>query len=414
MPPLSEINEIALFVPIQGDEKTILSEFSNALHGLGVLVTTEPRDGGAVVFVKWKGLELRDMLEICNQRCAHLLQEDPFRFTLEFVYQSELQGVILAYPDQNILSRLAFGELPSLQSIVDNQRIKLCLSFTHSEEINQIQVPEKKEQVCQYILNQQLYCFEQHIGKGTASLYKMNGSTLAAFLEKPESDPALDRACNLQMQFLHKQFGGQKDKTPIEIVEEHKQSFSDDLFHPMKEKLDSAFDGLLTEMHKHPVLNDKRFKASDEVWKQLTAKKLSISQISPPNVIPKIWDLIKDDIWKTAPNMTLELFIGISSDTINSLEGKVTAVLCWLNLIGYWSDQKLADDKKFLASFRDILHASNALYTGLVISQDNRFCKKLAVCFEYLNLDIVILQRIEIHSDEENYEVVWPLKEPTL
>lgn len=413
MPPLSETNEITIFVPIQGDEKIILNEFTNALQGLGVLVSSEPRECGAIIFVKWHGLELRDMLETCNQRCAYLLQNEPFRFSLEPVFQQELQGVILAYPDQNILSRLAFGELPNLQNYIDNQSIKLCLSFTHSEEINQIQIPGKREQVCQYILDKQLYCFEQHMGKETASLYKMNGSALAVFLEKAESDPAIDRVVDLQMQFLHKQFGGQKDKTPIEIVEEQKQSFADDLFQPMRENLGSVFDELIAEIQKHSALQNNDFKASDEVWKQLTIKKSSISQITPPNVILQIWDLLKNDIWITAPNMTLEQFIGLTSDNIVTLDGQVTVVMCWLNLIGYWPDQKITDENKFRASFRDMLHASHALYTGLIISQDNRFCKKLLACFEYLKLDIVILQRNEIHSKEDNYEVIWPLKVPS-
>ncbi|NLB64238.1 MAG: hypothetical protein GX801_09070 [Fibrobacter sp.] len=310
-----------------------------------------------------------------------------------------------AYPDQNILSRLAFGELPVLQKLIDDLGIKLCLSYTHFDEISQIEILEKQELIYQYILKNEIYYLEQHIGTENAGIAVINESNLTAFIKKPSNDPIIDSSVALMQQFAHKSFGGQKSKTHIEIVEEIKNN----LTHTLNTEAKQIFDDFISELQKHSFFSNTDSKVSDEIWNVLSMKKSELSKITQPNVIKNIWELVKNDVQKTDPNMTLEQFIGLSFDPNYTLQNKISILMYWLNIIGYWSDKKLDKENKYTASSRDVQHATHASFTGLVISQDDRFCKKLAACFEYLNIKTQILQRLDIHSTIEKYELIWPL-----
>lgn len=120
-----------------------------------------------------------------------------------------------------------------------------------------------------------------------------------------------------------------------------------------------------------------------------------IKQIEFPNVIEKIWTYIQSNN-EVFAKMIFDDFCQISSD-INNPNRKLTdfekihSIYTILNLIGYMPEKKVKNERKFIASDRDISHVAYASYCHYFITNDERLIDKSRAIYEYLNIPTEVL-----------------------
>jgi hypothetical protein len=112
------------------------------------------------------------------------------------------------------------------------------------------------------------------------------------------------------------------------------------------------------------------------------------NNIVAPNIVESIFEKIKEK------NPELEQFSSIQEyfdwDLYNvkkdDIFGKINVIFNFLNLVGYWPDKKIENDKNFQAAMSDSQHASYAAYTDKIFTRDERFARRLDAVYEYLNI----------------------------
>ena len=121
-----------------------------------------------------------------------------------------------------------------------------------------------------------------------------------------------------------------------------------------------------------------------------------IKEIEFPNVIKKIWRYIQsnNDVFE---KMVFDDFCQISSDISNPSREltdfeKIHSIYTILNLIGYMPEKKVKNEKKFIASDRDISHVAYASYCHYFITNDERLMNKSRAIYEYLNIPTAVLE----------------------
>lgn len=116
-----------------------------------------------------------------------------------------------------------------------------------------------------------------------------------------------------------------------------------------------------------------------------------IEEITFPNVIEKIWQSIqmKNDSLK---KMNFEDFCQINYDPTDNDRNltdfeKIHSIYFILNFIGYKPEKKVKNERKFIASDRDISHVAYASFCNYFITNDERLLNKSKAIYEYLNIN---------------------------
>ena len=114
-----------------------------------------------------------------------------------------------------------------------------------------------------------------------------------------------------------------------------------------------------------------------------------LQKIEFPNVLNQIWEMLQ----KNNPqleNLELDKFFQLQKDINSEKEyyifEKVNQIYTMLNMIGYYQDEGLHKEKRFIASFSDMSHASYGCFCEYLFTRDKAFSKKTAVAYEYLNI----------------------------
>lgn len=121
-----------------------------------------------------------------------------------------------------------------------------------------------------------------------------------------------------------------------------------------------------------------------------------IKEIEFPNVIEKIWRYIQSNNY-VFEKMVFDDFCQISSDISNPNRKltdfeKIHSIYTILNLIGYMPEKKVKNERKFIASDRDISHVAYASYCHYFITNDERLGNKSRAIYEYLNIPTEVLE----------------------
>ena len=89
---------------------------------------------------------------------------------------------------------------------------------------------------------------------------------------------------------------------------------------------------------------------------------------------------------------------GLNSESEFYIFQKVNQIYIMLNLIGYYQDEGIhKKEKRFIASFSDMSHASYACFCEYLFTRDKNFSIKVRVAYEYLNVATKVV----------NIEVTW-------
>lgn len=89
---------------------------------------------------------------------------------------------------------------------------------------------------------------------------------------------------------------------------------------------------------------------------------------------------------------------------------KIFIIYDFLNLIGYYPDESLNKENKFLRSNLDRSHATLGCFCDIFVTHDKRFIKKMKVIYEYFNLATKIYD-IEVLDDQTSFKVLYDLSE---
>ncbi|ENU26022.1 hypothetical protein [Acinetobacter modestus] len=116
----------------------------------------------------------------------------------------------------------------------------------------------------------------------------------------------------------------------------------------------------------------------------------NLKKIQPPNVLHQIWRLLKENNLELE-SVEMDDFFQLKQKRINSeneyyVFEKVNQIYTMLNLIGFYSDSGLHKEKRFIASFSDMSHASYACFCEYLFTRDEDFSNKTQVAYEYLGV----------------------------
>ena len=121
-----------------------------------------------------------------------------------------------------------------------------------------------------------------------------------------------------------------------------------------------------------------------------------LNNIKPPNVIEKIWEAHKEVDGYREHAFSLEQFYGISLSSVYEREmlffEKVLAIYNVLNVLGYYPDSKMKNERRFIAAMSDAAHASMGSFADYVFSRDLAFVKKSRACYEFLKLKSQVVE----------------------
>jgi hypothetical protein len=123
---------------------------------------------------------------------------------------------------------------------------------------------------------------------------------------------------------------------------------------------------------------------------------LNKNNISPPNVVEKIWKIVSVKL--DSPEIDIDTFFGVKAYKFEedfgrerTLQEKVNAIYHQLNFLGYCRDSKIKKERGFRASFSDMTHAGIASFCHFFLCRDENLVMKAAAAFEYLGVKTKIL-----------------------
>lgn len=113
-----------------------------------------------------------------------------------------------------------------------------------------------------------------------------------------------------------------------------------------------------------------------------------INKVEYPNVIIKIWNMLKADN-TFLQEIELDDFLQIRNCRFNF--EKIHAIYTILNLSGFRPEKKVKNIKKFVSAQSDISHVAFASYCDFFITNDERLFDKSRVIYEYLKINTEVL-----------------------
>ena len=89
---------------------------------------------------------------------------------------------------------------------------------------------------------------------------------------------------------------------------------------------------------------------------------------------------------------------------------RILIIYDFLNLVGYYPDESLNKENKFLRSNLDRNHAALGCFCDIFVTHDKRFIKKMKVIYEHFNIATKIYD-IEVLDDQTSFKVLYDLAE---
>ncbi|OGJ90702.1 MAG: hypothetical protein A2487_15295 [Candidatus Raymondbacteria bacterium RifOxyC12_full_50_8] len=204
-----------------------------------------------------------------------------------------------------------------------------------------------------------------------------------------------------QNPFLHKLLGGQEDLSFGDIFDtdkgkllSHLENIKTDsvilnsLINDMRSCVDPLFARLKEQFKGLHSEFQPNFTAT--MRKQVGVSPNILNNIQGKGVINRIQEAIRP-----IKGMT-ELFDSITggakTDAMalvnpnNTVYQTVAALYGLLEMLGYWSDNKIKEERRFSSLRNDMLHAANAIFTKSLITKDTGLGMKAGAIYEYLGI----------------------------
>ncbi len=173
----------------------------------------------------------------------------------------------------------------------------------------------------------------------------------------------------------------------------------------MLESMQSQYDealGQSSSVLKEHIENDKEWSGVKDYRDSTGIGPIQLNNIEPPNVIKKIWKHFENH--ESYKGFSIEQFLGISKSPIYRnremhLHEKVTSAYNVLNVVGYFPDSKMKEQRRFTAAMSDAGHASMASFCSFLLSRDGAFLKKTKAVYEYLGASTQVVT-VEFNAND--------------
>lgn len=113
-----------------------------------------------------------------------------------------------------------------------------------------------------------------------------------------------------------------------------------------------------------------------------------LNNISPPNVVQKIWAMLKPHL---SEEVTIEVLFGLErpenvDDAPRSVIEQVNAICSALDYVGFYRDRRIKRLRRLHASLADMTHAGYASQCNFLLTDDYGLHRKASAAYEYLAL----------------------------
>lgn len=134
----------------------------------------------------------------------------------------------------------------------------------------------------------------------------------------------------------------------------------------------------------------------------------NIKKLEGLNALNRIFEYLDDVKPENLPQLR-ELYSTIF-DKNERIFNRILIIYDFLNLIGYFPDESLNKENKFLRSNLDRSHATLGCFCDIFVTHDKRFIKKMKVIYEHFNIGTKIYD-IEVLDDHTSFKVLYDLTE---
>lgn len=329
------------------------------------------------------------------------------------------QGKPIAYLDQNILDLFVDGEHEEFA-----EKLKSSFQIVYSDEtLKEIQrsgdYADKFLTVLRDLGAHHLkLVLEQPEFKETDKATLTNCDPFDAFQEFCKNAKEYDYIQSSMEQWLFKYSGGRNGVGIAEIHDDQKeafsklmnelrtqfQEFSDEnldiecLFDEFENEMTAKLAGALDETEqllKENIQDDKNWSGIKDLRNATGLGPKELNNITPPDVLKKIWGKYKSLPSYNAMDIGIEDFFGLKQNPIFQdrpyfKHQKITGIYSMLNSLGYWPDSKVHKERRFVSALSDNSHASMASFCHVLLSRDEAFVKKVQAVYEYLEIQTVV------------------------
>lgn len=215
---------------------------------------------------------------------------------------------------------------------------------------------------------------------------------------------------------LQKIYGGIESFSAEDIIEEQTASYNQLHNHILKqiEEMKIYFpDSISVLTEKNDKMRDQFLDVANnklilEAWDSLSndtavqvyresfnAGPKILNNIKPPNVLQQIHNIVQKSV-SIENKVSIEKFFYLDKNPIDQTNDyfcyqKVNVIYSMLNMLGYYPDSEMSNDKRFIASQSDQGHAGMASFADVFFSEDKRFLKKVEAAYEFLGVTTKIV-----------------------
>lgn len=132
----------------------------------------------------------------------------------------------------------------------------------------------------------------------------------------------------------------------------------------------------------------------------------NLKKIEGSNALDNIFAYLDEVKPESSPQIR-ELYKDIF-DEDKRIFNRIFIIYDFLNLIGYYPDESLNKENKYLRSCRDRHHAMLGCFCDIFVTNDERFVKKMKVIYEHFNIATKIYD-IKVSDDQISFGVLYDL-----
>ena len=139
------------------------------------------------------------------------------------------------------------------------------------------------------------------------------------------------------------------------------------------------------------IPNDASYSAMSALRAQTGLGPRELNNIKSPDVLRKIWMKHGKGFSYNEKKLSIEAFYCINQNFQRpgeplKMHEKIISIYGMLNMLGYWPDDKIDQERSFTSASSDQLHASFAWVADFLLSADKRFTKKAEAIYEFLGV----------------------------
>ena len=332
----------------------------------------------------------------------------------KLMYDKKVNTVRI-YLDQNVIDYLIKGNLSFIDDILHKSDSSVVIySYVTLREFARIKEDSQREHYLNYLKELEAEYF--WVDNNEIAHFRYVDPFLQ-FNESISENKIYNEIESSMYKMMHKLLGGKKDWSLDELAQSQKKSFnhlmeylinfidsSDELPDANKEvfkkdicSMNLNLDNLIDDFTNKVKINYPNNEDPLEQLRKLCDINVDkLNKIGPPNIIDKIWSILKDGIKTSKINISYDDLFGerlehYFSNQKVTMSMRINGLYNLLNSIGYHTDKNFRNEKRFMPFINDHHHVGNAIYSNLLITRDRKMMKKAEAVYEHYKIGTQII-----------------------